>query len=213
MTILFSDDFESGDSTAWDGTQGTPTIQTAIVHHGVYASQYQAQNTGDAQYQYQATGNTAQYLRYRYYFKDTLPSNAAWRLGGLSASLGTHYRMAWVDYNFSTSKFGVAYNNSANVYSWETGTTPLQINNWYNIQLYFDPVGKTATLWVNDTQKVTVTDEAWARTLAYIIMGIPYVDTTNEAAVRTVIVDCVVSSDAYITSEMQLFTLINQMNY
>ena len=42
--VVFEDGFESGDFTAWTGTNGSPTVQNTVKYYGIYAMQVTAQN-------------------------------------------------------------------------------------------------------------------------------------------------------------------------
>ena len=61
---IFSDGFESGNFSAWTGTNGSPSIVKSPVHHGSYAAQ------ANAAYEYwykTFSGQTVVYVRF--YFR------------------------------------------------------------------------------------------------------------------------------------------------
>jgi hypothetical protein len=77
FTIIFQDGFESGDYSAWSSTtvsgNGTLTINSSIVHHGVYSSKSSWSAGGDLAYATKTFANTSVLYVREYVLLQDLP--------------------------------------------------------------------------------------------------------------------------------------------
>jgi len=77
LTTLFSDDFESGDLTAWTSIAGNPAVQSTIKRTGLYACTSEITPTYKSNYIAKTgTAQTSSYLRFYVYFSTLPPINS-----------------------------------------------------------------------------------------------------------------------------------------
>lgn len=103
-------------------------------------------------------------------------------------------------YNFATQKFGIRYYGpSGVVIAYETGTTPISANTWYQISLYLKSADAgVITLWIGNSLKLTVNADTNTRAIGSLCLGGNYVQV-NEAADRTILIDDVKVDVGYVS--------------
>lgn len=164
MPVLWSDGFESGDFTGWNGGSFgvSPTVQSTIKHSGNYA--FEA-NTADDDFCLETLPSSYAHLFYRAYIRvDAFPNND-WDLlltitdsgyvnmvrGGIAANAGMTVKY-WgfvVNGNYYTS---VATILADTWYCMEIDwNTDGSCNMWIDSNLIFAKVGETLT---NNAQRV-----------------------------------------------------------
>jgi hypothetical protein len=195
----FSDGFEEGSIAVppWSGQTSTGTVlvvQSSVEHQGSYALQVSGLgSTGDFGFAYYGLSGTEFTASAWYMFKDTLPTatGSYWILTPRFASTaGPAYLVADPIYNFATQRFGIRYWGTSGVVTvYESGTSPISANTWYQITLYIRSatVG-VISLWINGSLKLTINPVTNTRTIGYICYGGNYVQS-NEAADRTILID------------------------
>ena len=196
FTELFSDGFESGDFSAWTGTNGAIAVVGSPVHHGSYACQVDA----NQEYVYTSfAGQTALYARV--YVRWTV-----------NPSSGSSYTMFWCGTGALSSRviFGVA--NEAGTVKWRLGAYVVpstfeyitfgspapQVDTWYCVELQnvADTAGG-AFLYVDGNLIGSVVGTTLPDSLGFLTLG----TYSNLPSSGAGFYDCAVVADAYIGPE------------
>jgi hypothetical protein len=194
-STVFSDGFESGDFSAWTGTNGSPTVVTSPVHHGTRAMQA---DTSSVEQAYKTLpGYSTLYERCYVYFTN-LPTN-----GNLISILellslsGSQVDVVLGVKNWSgTLKWGLTWCNAVTDETIYFATTPNPTTGvWYCIEL---KVTCSATaydwqFWVDGTSLKTGTRGITPGTIDTARVG-----AWDKSEAITNYVDCVVVADTYI---------------
>ncbi len=219
-TTLFSDDFETGNSSAWDDTSSsgaTVEVVSGARCNGSYGLQVSGlQSSAEKGFVYIALSGSEYYAQNMYLFNGSLPegySNQAWDLSPqFYSALATPSRVAYPAFDSANSKIGIRYYSSSGwVYVWEDGTTSITYDVWYRIEFYIlSSNSGNCTLWWNGEKKVTFTADTNTRTLNGLLAGCGYVDY-GQSSERTIQIDDVYLADSYIgmgsTSQALSFSL------
>jgi len=86
-TTIFSDDFESGDFSAWTASTGTPEVVTTYAHHGSYSCNINAQ---EGPYK-DLAGNYSILWRRVYVYFTALPTSDGYRMGIIAIGNPTYW--------------------------------------------------------------------------------------------------------------------------
>jgi hypothetical protein len=189
---IFSDGFESGNFSAWTGTNGSPSIVTSPVHHGSYAAQ------ADAQYEYwykTFNGQNTVYVRFYFRLSARIYFEMFYIYAG-SNSIGTLMIL-------SNGNIRYRYKNGASdayLPSWDGYAANLQTNTWYCIEIKHTISGTNGEIqmWLNGNSIASASgkDTDNYGNINQILMGRYYGSGTC-----TVTFDCVVVADTYIGPE------------
>lgn len=181
-TIIFSDNFESGNFSAWSTPIGSPKISTSTVHSGTYAANF---SYGSSACYEIKTIEPTNVLNYTYYvFFNPLPTNYTCQVLAQDANgRQIYYRIQNTNgaYYWSFSVASVQVTNSS--------TPSVLSGQWYKIQL-LATAGNNCTVYflVNDQLKATITNQTlspinqirvgndWIDFGAYIPKGESYFD-------------------------------------
>ena len=153
---IFSDGFESGNFSAWDGTIGSPTVGTVNVYSGRYSmcqpSAYSPHSSNCCYENVTATSGPL-YVRAYVYFT-TLPSQVNYENTIISVDLDGNARGEQVyALNNGTTVF-FAYQD---FYNGKTNTSEVvNVNQWYCVELCYEKsgVGQSA-VWINGVLEMT----------------------------------------------------------
>jgi hypothetical protein len=193
FTIIFQDGFESGDFSAWTGTNGSPSIVTSPVHHGTYAAQ------ADAQYEYWYKTFSEQTVVYvRFYFR--LSALIYFEMLNVITATGTIGILS----PLATGNIRYTYKNGTTdeyLPSWEGYAAGLKPDTWYCIEIKHTISGTNGEIqmWLDGTSigSVSGKDTDNYGNINQILMGRYY-----GAGTCTVTCDCVVVADTYIGPEV-----------
>jgi len=204
-TIIFEDDFETGDFSKWTGTVGTPSIVTDPVHHGTYGMKADG-GAYENEYAYKtftpySTIYARAYLRW--------PTNPTLdnRLDGMIVLLG-----AWgsvvqggIINDAGTMKWLLTYLSDTS-YLTAMATTPVPtVDTWFCMELkglVSGTVGE-ARLYIDGNEVITVTglDNDGMGNIQELRVG-NYAAITYPLFTWTDYVDCLVVSDEYVGPEV-----------
>ena len=212
FTILFSDGFESGNFSAWTGTNYVvfaPTVQSSIVHSGLYAAEFFAPNGGYYSAVYETLsvpGNQANFRFYMYF--QSLPT-----------STGGSCPIAYIDSTLNGGGFGTRLNiyydgakpiltlsqAAQGTNAW-AGTTSIQINIWNCIEIQAQQTGNSF-VYLNNSLEITGGNNG-GYAFTQFMVGLPqcngtaagiYGSNNNQSGnTLTVDVDDVIIADTYI---------------
>jgi hypothetical protein len=191
MAVLFSDGFESGDVSAWDGNYGNEVIVDTPIHHGVYSMRIPSSGAGV----YMLLGNDPLYLRWYFRRAETPSSDATL----CQIADGAYSYIVKVELDTSNVVQLVAPSGT-----YSSGQT-LDVDTWYCLEVLRkigDGDGE-AKLWINGVLKVEKTDETILNNSYEIDVGPGWsadVDSYN---------DCVVMADAHIGCETVVPVIMN----
>lgn len=152
---LFSDGFESGNFTLWNGgAGGTIATETTTVHDGKYAAEVGPLSSSSGSVTTSITGSSTVYARS---YIDVSSQGGGSNLDLLSLTDGTHN---WSVYRNATDNklyvFGWNGTTSTNIGNETTASTSL--GNWYDIEWRMTMgASGTTQVWVNGTQVLSVT--------------------------------------------------------
>lgn len=194
FTGIFGDGFESGDFSAWTGTDGTPTVSTDYAHHGTYSCKID-----DKEGPYKDLGSNYATLWARVYvYFTSLPSYDDYRIGIIKIGNPTFWGYALFAEAYRNN--GITYFSIIDAYSDIRVNSDLVVETgkWYCVEMKFSNInGVNCQLFVDGTleaglgswnggnaNRVAVGDGA-----AGIGGGVAYID-------------CVVVSDTYIGPEV-----------
>lgn len=206
FTELFSDGFESGDFSAWDGTKtsGNSTINVSSVesHHGSYSVKINFDAFADDCCAYKSLGQTYNVIHARIYLKIT----------SFNGYLSSRYLGVLEIWEGAIPFAGVAltgnralklfYRDGATLYS-KTSTTILDLNNWYCIELEVDKNEGIYRVYLDGSE---VTDLTASATPSYAANKVSIgkdawgLGTADETE-ATIYIDCVVVADTYVGTE------------
>jgi hypothetical protein len=194
LTLPFSDDFESGDFTAWTAVVGSPTVQTTVKHHGNNAAKFEGTGTQFAEFGYPAISYPTYLLHARgtFYFS-TLPSS------------GNHVRIFQIG---DSAQVITDIINDGGTLKWRL-TSPAgestvlspnpAVNTWYSVELKAQYSGGNvyAELWVNGSSVASNSTGSAAASFHWV-----YIGAWEKSEALTSYLDCVVIADAYIGPEV-----------
>jgi len=216
---IFEDGFESGDFSAWTGTNttldyGYATVETTNPHHGTYSAKFeilaQAAWTSANSYK-EYTAQATVFTRIYLYVDAFTPGAGAVqrafiRYGGtarIAAEIGlTSGRALQLRY----------WNDPTSSYVQIVSSTVLSLDTWYSVELktIISATAGECRVWVDGSEitdlTVTGIDNDGAGNIDTTIVGI--VTSYNLAAVE--FVDCVVVADTYIGPETANNPPVNQ---
>lgn len=200
MTLIFPtsnppEGFESGSFSAWSGTSGSPTVETANVHHGTYNAKYAS--SGAISYRSISSSSTV-YLR-AYVKVSAVPTsyNQAITLLLLGAGNGDDEVRLRI-YRSSSATYWQLRNfvdGSPTDYAESTASNPAA-NTYYCVEILRDTYWGKITLWVDGVQKIY--QDSLSMNYQNTVF---YVGNVASDISTTVYVDCVVAADAYIGPE------------
>ena len=195
FTTIFSDGFESGDFSAWTGTNGSPSVVGSPVHHGSYSAYL------DANYEkiFKDFGAIDDVYARCYVFFETLPVGEyqsdhilclSRNSGGASAGASCKI------YNNGTDvRWQLYYLNSGFSYTTLTDTTgnPVATGQWYCVELWHKKSTLYgAKLWIDGVLRLTATNTTCTHDITSI---------GTLAKYHKFYVDCYVVADAYVGPE------------
>jgi hypothetical protein len=185
FTELFSDGFESGDVSEWDGNYGN---ESSPVHSGSYSMEIDSSGSGV----YELIGNDPCYLRFYFRFSSSPSSTAT-----LAALCPGNYATCVILY-LNTSNYLVLEAPSGS----ETDDTALSTSTWYYLEI-LRKAGSgdgEAKLWVNGQLKINKTSETITNNTYEVDVGCGWgnpVDSNYD--------DCIIA-DTYIGQESETYT-------
>lgn len=189
---IFSDGFESGNFSAWTGTNGSPSIVKSPVHHGSYAAQ------ADAAYEYwykTFSGQTVVYVRF-YFRLSALIYFEIFKVRTSTANIGT------LNIDTDGSIRYIYKNGAADQYlpSYSGYPAKLRTNTWYCLEIKHTINGTNGEVafWLNGTLCASANgkDTDNYGNITEILLGRYYGSGTCIATF-----DCVVVANAYIGPE------------
>lgn len=205
MATIFSDGFESGDFSAWTGTNvnsTTVTVQSTIKHHGSYAAQITGlDNAGAYGISYTTVAGRPTELYERAYVMFDNDLAVGTQIGSL-----LHLETA--------GSFRVnLLRQAGGLYQW-VGATPsasyssatfadLRTDEWYYLELH-GKIGDgdgVLEVWVDDTKVVEQTGLVTGGTY-FVQFRVEAWNNIGNSAVGTIWYDCVAVSDGYIGTEV-----------
>ncbi len=154
-TDVFSDGFESGSLSKWVNAS-TPSVQSTIKHHGVYAAKFDNPAwTVESLTKTLSTGYAELHLKFSEYI-DTLPAtNKTLLLGGIKCGTGDH--KAYIEcYNNNTAYQLRCWSSLATTdYAWSVIE-----DSWYDIEVAgFKNATGWIKVWLNGTLVITQTGD------------------------------------------------------
>jgi hypothetical protein len=188
FTELFSDGFESGDVSEWDGNYGNESVVGSPVHSGSYSMEIDSSGSGV----YELIGNDPCYLRFYFRFSSSPSSTAT-----LAALCPGNYATCVILY-LNTSNYLVLEAPSGS----ETDDTALSTSTWYYLEI-LRKAGSgdgEAKLWVNGQLKINKTSETITNNTYEVDVGCGWgnpVDSNYD--------DCIIA-DTYIGQESETYT-------
>lgn len=224
MAILFSDGFESGDLTAWTGSQvydaGTITGGDTHPHHGIYnmkAGNITAALSGGWCWKLLAAPPAEAYMRL-YLMMTAVPSlNSGFQNCG--PGFAKFATSDWLLYagleNIAGSLFwGVMHWENPTIYYYEAVASNPVANKWYCVEIYdkIDAVNGIIRMWVDGILKIERTglDTTQRDTVITYVKSLGV--GANQAAPFDLYADDVVVSDEYIELEpVAVLSLTNDM--
>ncbi len=159
MTTIFSDDFESGDFSAWTATENSPTITTTPVHHGSHAMQANLASwaAANCRASKNITSSSAVYMRCYVRMEDLFTGSGLKGIGPRFYYSGGS-SIAFVIVDCPNNKWGIRNNVSSTSY-FESGTSAINPDQWYCLELYINVNSASGELklWVDGILKVDQT--------------------------------------------------------
>lgn len=195
-TYIFSDGFESGDFTAWTGTDGSPAISGSHVHHGDYSML----NNGSAMcyYNFASSTHDARYLRTYVYFEGT-PTERVCILGFRNEYV---QEIPYVEiYPNSGLKYRLSYKNTSNEIVTSEAAATFAEDTWYCYELFVDKTNNDVEFFVNGVSTLSANDLMDEVTTGFYCGTRHFLGSTFN-----VNFDCVVVSDSYIGTEESMPT-------
>ena len=226
MTVLFEDEFESGNFLAWDGTTSRPLAEIGVVTNPVFKGLYSSRNRcfpGDSPYAmcYYSLIPFAIYspLYYRNYIQfNRLPSTVGEEFAFIDIYRTDNQDMlaAGLSFQGGLPQWWLRYRDGAGFTSIYSPTpTPIP-NNWYCIEIMniIHAVNGEAHLWVGtpgggESEILSAIGINSASAVnSRVGSGIFY----HAGADTTIYVDCCVAADARIGPEVGLGRLPQYQN-
>jgi len=208
FTQLFADGFETGNFNAWDGTVGSPTVQSTVKHHGTYAMQTPSAGGDNNAYKNYGAGYTTVFARIYWMFTST-PTATYQALSFLAFEKnGTRFaRVSFRSGSPATNLYiRLSYYAGGTEYTADWQNNALTANTWYCIELKIvRAAAGEYRVWVDGTERIAVTNQdntAQGVDIDQVrVGGIPYPNTDNFGNYR---IDCVVVADTYIGPEVEV---------
>jgi len=209
FTEFFSDGFESGDFSAWDGTAnyyGSSSIVSTPVYQGSYAAKFTCTDDSVGAYgvAYKNLGSAYSTIHMRVYLRiSALPNGARFGCYKLrnAASAGDQFYVGVLN-DAGTEKWGVFVEYTD---TWYTYTEDITLDTWYCIEVKIvrDSSNGEVHLWRNGTEIITETGiNTGANDINKVYAGYQHTSSMGgSGALVDVYVDCVVVADAYIGLE------------
>jgi DNA-directed RNA polymerase subunit RPC12/RpoP len=206
FTTIFEDGFESGDFSAWTGTDGTISVETTDPYLGTRYAQHTSSSTNSVSECYKSVSNQVEaYMRLYLKFPTVFTGASAdgWETGPRLTITGVVGAQAKCKYDGSNYYWGVEVYESS---GWQTywGSAFTLQSKYYCIELYFK-VGQSdgaVALWVDGVQQVNETGLDTNDYGDYITRARDRIQRrTGSDAASLVYTDCVVVADAYIGPE------------
>lgn len=201
--VIFSDGFESGDLSAWTGTvQNGATIaaSNALAHTGSWSAVTAGlQGAGEYALVTKTVSSASElYMRWYCRFNTTVPTGAYVALGLFWT--GSAYTGVFL-LDKANNKWG-AYNVHTSTFYWEAGTSTINADTWYCLELRCVRHATTGILqtWVDGVAKINQSglDTGDNNLTRGDIGGYLY---GAMAAERIINVDCAVIDNAYVGPE------------
>jgi hypothetical protein len=198
-TALFSDGFESGGFSVWTGTDVDAgcsiTINSTIVHTGSYSTKSSISTallSWAECYENFAATNIC-YARAYYYFPSLPASGQTLMFHSLRGSESDYLSQveALIYHSGTHYYWGIEIGTSSHI---EASPSDPQINTWYCVEICRDRTNSLATLWIDGTQKLQLSN-SFNSNSASLLDGVDCY--TTAAAITCYVDDCVVA-DAYI---------------
>ena len=160
FTTIFEDGFESGDFSAWTGTDGSPSVQSSVVNSGSYAMQVDA--LYDAWVGVYKDVGTQTTTFFRAYVRFTsVPDADGERLRfmhlGTTTSKRTFVQIRYVTDHVEWQLW--EYDDGANWHSASSSTPTFNANQWYCVEVKRYCAGGTGEvrLYVDGTEIASIT--------------------------------------------------------
>jgi hypothetical protein len=195
-TEIFSDGFESGDFSAWTGTDGSVSVVGSPVHCGDYAYEV------NANYEYIHKSFSAEStINARWYMRWTAPPTTGntYTWGWLGTAVLGSRILAGLYNDGGTVKWRLgAYTNAATFEYVYFDTPSPQVDTWYCIEIAWQASTlEGASLYVDGNLLGSITGTTAADSLSYFTLG----TYSNLPSGGAGYYDCVVVADAYIGCE------------
>lgn len=194
MATIFSDGFESGDFSAWTGTDGAPAIAGSPVHHGDYSML----NNGSEMvyYTFSTSTHDARYCRTYVYFDGT-PTDRVCILGFRNEYV---QEMPYVEiYPNSGLKYRLFYKNTSNNIVTSEASATFVEDTWYCFELFADKTNNDVEFWVNGVSTISVDNQMDEITTGCYVGTRHFLGSTFNTYF-----DCCVVSDSYIGTETSI---------
>jgi hypothetical protein len=187
---IFSDGFESNDFSPWYGTVGSPSLQSAMKHHGNYAMQC------DTSFPQKASTKFVQqsvvYTRIYIYFP-CLPTN------GKSLSFLEHY-----DWTVGINDFVVGVRNDSEMVKWSVNrpwtlaSSGPVAGRWYCVEFKTTLSDNTTSweVWVDGSSVLTGNYTGTSDQYDTVLVG-----NWDKSEALTSYIDCVIVDNTYIGPE------------
>lgn len=205
FTELLNDGFESGDFSAWDGTQvstgETATVEVIDPHHGTYQAKFSCDGSSANEY--------ARVYKSLIAGQDTVYTRAYFKIITALPASGQGYRLIR---HKSPETFAIGYVRIVNVagtIKWllianeveDEYIDSIQLDTWYCLELYtkVNTVSGEAKLYIDGTERCSLTgDYSLDTRISAIYIG---QGGSTGATAHDIYVDCVVVADTYIGPE------------
>ena len=192
MTVFFSNGFEEGDLTAWDGTVGTaPTVNTTRARQGTHSAVTDLTVFGAVQ-------KTLAPTQLNVFFREYIWLTSQPRLNGgaffidLRDALSVRYLSVRYEDNAGTKRIGL-YDGDTTVY----GDITLPVNAWFCLEAEYDANDDQHHVWVENIPIVTNTD-ARTEEIKFCWTGTCVDDPGQWGQAGSAYFDAVVIADGYI---------------
>ena len=211
-TEIFADGFESGNFSAWTGTAQSGAViavSTDFAHHGTYSAKITGLGiAGEYAYAYKTSTSALSNVYMRSYVKFGNLSTADGFIEVGTAAFTDTVRstlIAKAGRNFATNKWSIrAYVGTALTNYYESGTSTIDTNTWYSVELH-EIISATVgvlQLWVDGVLKI---DQSGLVTngrgnIDELLVGSQYLNTATSPDYYFYN-DCTVVANAYIGVE------------
>ena len=196
---IFSDGFETGNFNNWTGTNGAPSVQGVVVHHGSWAALMDADNESCYK-DLDAIGEAF----FRFYFRYTVnPAiGETYEIADIAQEVWTHLLRVLIVNDDGTIKWRIEVRKGDATYQTFTADTPNPtINTWYCVELWFKKnTVDGAKLYVNSVNVLTATGiTTYDENIACVVLRY----FTSAASTPNQYFDCTVVDSSRINCEAE----------
>jgi hypothetical protein len=214
LTQLFSDGFESGDFSAWSGTQvggagASLTVENLNPHHGTYNEKaVVGTQAGSYAQVYKAFTQTTVFAREYVKFTAT-PSTNGDATAFIDIRSSLNYQIARVgirkDPSDSTVKWWIRYSDGGQLNNDAYYAGAVSTDTWYCLEVKIvanDASNGEYRVYIDGTERITLTGKntSGATDIGSLRTGVNHYNPSSSFA-QTAYIDCVVVADAYIGPE------------